>query len=275
MNLDDRRRFYAEEIEAIAHLDAPRLVAAYAKVPREAFLGPGPWQIVKGDLGYRSTPDADPSHLYHDVVVAIDPSRTLNNGQPSALARWIHALELGPGDRVMHVGTGLGYYTAIMAEVVGPTGRVTGVEIDPDLASRARANLASYSQVAIEVGDASAPTGMFDAIFVNAGCTFARPEWLAALADAGRIVLPLTVHFPQWPAGGVGVMLHAQRNGDGWSARVFSQVGIYDCTNARDPAHEPEIRKLLGGATKISALEVAAHERRENCVIHLDGFCLR
>jgi protein-L-isoaspartate(D-aspartate) O-methyltransferase len=55
-----------------------------------------PWDVVVfGDGGaraYRRTPDADPAHLCHNVVVAIDPARNLNNGQPSALATWIAAL---------------------------------------------------------------------------------------------------------------------------------------------------------------------------------------
>ena len=274
MNLVDRRRFFAEEIEAVAHLESTALVDAFAQVPREAFLGAGPWQIVRmPDLGYRTTPDADPRHLYHDVVVAIDPSRTLNNGQPTALAKWISALGLLPSARVMHVGTGTGYYTAIIAEVVGVKGHVVGVEVDPDLATRARTNLARYSQVVVETGDATAPTGPFDAIFVNAGCTYARPEWLAALAPAGRIVLPLTVHMPQWTVGGVGAMVCIER--ESWAVRVVSQVGIFDCANARDPAHEPALRKLLGPGTKPTRLEIGPHVPSDACMIHVDGFCLR
>ena len=96
LSLDDRRRYFAEEIEAVAQLDAPPVIDAFARVPREHFLSPGPWQIPRLMIGpsYRATPDADPRHLYHDVAVAIDPSRQLHNGQPSALARWIAALEL-------------------------------------------------------------------------------------------------------------------------------------------------------------------------------------
>jgi protein-L-isoaspartate(D-aspartate) O-methyltransferase len=50
--------------------------------------------------------------------------------------------DLRRGDRVIHVGCGVGYYTAIIAEVVGPSGQVIGLEIDADLAARARENLA-------------------------------------------------------------------------------------------------------------------------------------
>src|SRR5271154_2240257 len=125
MKLDDYRRFYAEEIQFAADLDSGPLVEAFARVPRETFLGPGPWQIaclplVPGGTKYRTIDD--PRHLYHNVLIALDPGRGLNNGQPGALARWIDALDLKTGDRVFHVGCGVGYYTAIMAEVVGPGG---------------------------------------------------------------------------------------------------------------------------------------------------------
>src|SRR5205085_9712302 len=156
MNLDEIRQYYAEEIRAVANIQTEALVSAFALVTRENFLGPGPWKIAnpdswqmmtlgstkKGGGSYRTTEDDDPKHLYHNILIAIDADRMLNNGQPSGLALWIDALELKAGDRVLHIGCGVGYYTAIMAEVVGAGGHVTGVEIDPDLAERARRNLA-------------------------------------------------------------------------------------------------------------------------------------
>ena len=143
MTLDDCRLFYSDEIRIAARLDSAALVAAFASVPREKFMGPGPWQIASPDMASMAsmglTGEAylttdNPRDLYHNVLVALDPDRHLNNGQPSALARWIDALELRPGDRVYHLGCGVGYYTAIMAEVVGPGGRVAASEVDPGLA---------------------------------------------------------------------------------------------------------------------------------------------
>jgi hypothetical protein len=89
--LDEIRRSFAEEVRAVAHLESGPLVEAFAHVPRERFLGDGPWQIVRAldrKQPYRTTEDADVRHIYHDVGVALDPSRGLNNGQPSALALW-------------------------------------------------------------------------------------------------------------------------------------------------------------------------------------------
>lgn len=281
MRLEDARRAFAEEIGAVAHLESPALVEAFARVPREAFLGPGPWQIVRSfdrERPYRTTIDADPRHIHHDVLVGIDPARHLNNGQPSALARWIQAADILPGDRILHIGCGTGYYTAIMAELAAPAGRVVAWEVDADLAARARAALAPWAAIDVQTGDASAPGGPFDVIFVNAGATHARPEWLAALAAGGRLLLPLTIHPPQAEVvHGIGIMLRIERREGRWPAAIVSDIGIYDCANARDPANEAALMALAGSgaARRIRAVAIDPHDRGDACLAHMDGFCLQ
>ena len=73
-----------------------------------------------------------------DMIVGIAPERRLNNGQPSGHAVWIASAVPNLGDHVVHIGAGTGYYSAILAHVVGGSGRVTAVEIDPQLAPQAR-----------------------------------------------------------------------------------------------------------------------------------------
>lgn len=147
MTIDDCREFYAREIKFAASLTTPGLAEAFAKVPREKFLGPGPWQIGSaegravsaagfGQLSYVTV--EDPRDVYHNVVISLDRAKDINNGQPGSLGRWIDALALKPGERVYHLGCGVGYYTAIMAEVVGTRGRVIGLDQQPDLAARAK-----------------------------------------------------------------------------------------------------------------------------------------
>jgi protein-L-isoaspartate(D-aspartate) O-methyltransferase len=279
MTIEEARRWYAEELRAVAHLTSDRVVEAFARVPREAFLGAGPWQIARSfeqAPNYRVTRDADPRHIYHNVLIAIDPARQLHNGLPSALAQWIEAVDVRAGDRVLHIGTGLGYYTAILAELAGPAGSVVGYEVDAALAARSEAALRPWPGVRIEAGDASAPAGPFDAIFVNAGCTHPRAEWLAALAPGGRLVIPLTSRVPGLPHS-IGSMLRAERRDPRWPASIVSQVGMYDCTNARDPALEGELRKLVGftAAVKPTVVLVEPHERGAACLVHLPGFCLQ
>src|SRR5512143_3296716 len=90
IEMEQIRRYYAEEIAAYCSLRSEALVDALASVPRERFLNPGPWLIrgITGDLGgqARQTASADPRHVYHNVAIAIDPARMLFNGQPGTLA---------------------------------------------------------------------------------------------------------------------------------------------------------------------------------------------
>jgi protein-L-isoaspartate(D-aspartate) O-methyltransferase len=270
--MSERRRFYAEEVAAVAGIDSPRMVEAFASVPREAFLGPGPWEIVLfGDGGarsYRRTPDADPAHVLHNVVVAIDPARNLNNGQPGALATWIASLEVQPGDSVLHVGAGVGYYTAILAEMAA---RVTAIEIDPALAEKARANLAAWRNVEVFAGDGRDTHGKHDAILVNAGATHPLPEWLDALKPGGRLLVPLTVPMPG-QVHGTGLQLLVC----GDTARFTTPLQIFDCAGARDPSLEPVLKAVLlaGKWRQVRKLRRDAHEPGPACVLHTAACCL-
>jgi protein-L-isoaspartate(D-aspartate) O-methyltransferase len=112
------------------------------------------------------------------------PKRNLNNGQPSLHAALIAAAAPQPGEHIVHVGAGVGYYTAIIAGLVGATGRVTAIEFDPGLAARATANFAQTPHVRAVHGDGT--RGMFepaDVIYVNAGAT--RPADMAGSAEGG------------------------------------------------------------------------------------------
>ena len=84
---------------------------AFATIPRERFLREGPWRIRSEIVhDYWSTEDADPIHLYHDVLVAIDESRRLDTGLPSLWAHLYDILDIKENERVVQIGCGLGYY---------------------------------------------------------------------------------------------------------------------------------------------------------------------
>jgi protein-L-isoaspartate(D-aspartate) O-methyltransferase len=287
--VEDARRWYAEEIREIAELRTEGLVAGLARVPREAFLGPGPWLILRRgdplasrdddatasiDETYRTTPDADPRRVYHNVLIAIDPERFLNNGQPSANLQWIDALEPEPGDRVMHVGAGVGYYTAVLAEAVGPTGRVLAIEADDGLAARATANLATWPNVRVVAGDGSTyDPGEFDVGYVNCGATKLMPAWLDNIAPGGRLHVPLTCDMPQLE---YGFMLLVHRSGERWPARFTSGVAIYPCSGARDDESHAALAELIKkrGMTRTRSLRRDAHAADDTCLMHQRGYCL-
>ena len=220
-SVEDARGFLAEEIRVASNVGNPRVIAALAAVPRERFLPPGPW-LIRGmyDTGPRQTDDADPRHVYHDVAVAIDPARTLYNGQPSLIARWLESVEIGEGHHVLHIGCGTGYFTALMADIVGPQGRVSAVDVDPDLAARAAANLRPWPWASAVAGDgrSNLPDDV-DIVIVHAGASHLLEEWLDAVRDGGRLLVPLTGTIPAMGPIGKGTVILARRTGTEWSAR--------------------------------------------------------
>ena len=185
------RRDYAARIMRIAGVSDPRVEAAYAAVPREDFSGPPPWR-VSGGLFNLGEGERDVVRLYDDVLVAIDAKRGINNGQPSLHAQCLAALAIREGETALHIGAGAGYYTAILAHLVGPTGRVVAYEIEADIAARARENLAGFPQVELRAASGVAERlPEADAVYVNAAASHPVRAWLDALKPGGRLVFPL------------------------------------------------------------------------------------
>jgi len=278
-SLEQQRRFFAEEIEAIANLTNAAVVDALAHVPREHFLRQGPWTIKsESDLMAppRETPDADPRRVYHNVAIALDNGRQLFNGAPGLVAMVVDKLALKPGDRAVHIGCGTGYYTALMAHCVGPSGRVLAIEVDEALAAEARANLASMPWVEVRCGDGRDAGGAADAIFVNAGVTHPLPQWLHALAPGGRLALPFTVGMT--PTIGKGMMMLLTRdeeNRESIRARTIGFVAIYSAVGLRDDSLNPAIGKAMGQPMAVvKRARLDSHDAGPACWLHTPGFCL-
>lgn len=279
MTLADTRRFLAEELRVTCNLQSPKIVEALATTPRERFLPPGPW-LIRGlyDTESRPTDDADPRQVYHDVVVALDPSRNLYNGQPSLIARWLETLQIREGERVLHIGCGTGYYTAILAQLAGPTGHVFAVDVDADLAARARANLEEWPWVEVSAGDGrTALPSDIDVVLVHAGATHVLDQWLDALRDGGRLHVPLTGVMPGMPASiSKGIILSARRAGDTWSASLGSMVAIYSLVGLRTDASNAKLGQALmtGKWTTVTRLRRDPHEPEPACFLHSETNCL-
>jgi len=277
---DDVRRRYAEEISAIVKGCSVPLLKAFANVPREGFLGSGPWRVlsrISGKMQPQVTEVMDPAELYHDVAVLLDPARNLTNGNPTTLAPWLDGLNLSPRVSVFHLGCGTGYYTAIMAEMVGPAGRVTAVEVDPILAARARTNLAGYRNVEVVEGDGgSIDVGPRDAILINAGVTHPRDNWLDNLHTGGILVLPLSVEIGT-PNVGKGLVLKVAKLQSGYTADFFpAPVMIQSCSGVRDPALAKRLgpRFASGSSGVVKSLRRDAHPPEADCWLHTSAFCL-
>ncbi|WP_338692935.1 methyltransferase domain-containing protein [Bradyrhizobium sp. 26S5] len=277
------RAAYAKQIMAAANVSDTRVAGAFAAIPREDFVGPGPWMMLRWwTRDYVPTPDADPVYLSTNDLVALLPDRRLNNGQPSLHAHLMHQAAPAAGDHVVHVGTGTGYYTALLTHLVGPTGRVTGIEYDPELAARARANLASCRNVEIIEGDGTLVAfDSADVIYVNAGCTRPAARWLDGLADGGRLILPLT--SDQGFKGGApeqvarsGAVFRIRRESAGYQASWISAVAIIPCDGGRDEASEKALAEAFagGGWQKVTRLHRDADIPDDRCWLRGDGWCL-
>ena len=249
-------------------MDHPRLEAVLARVPRENFLGPGPWPILSPTTGYRMTRSDDPAWLYKNVGVGMIPEKGLNNGSPAFLATLVGYSRLAQAESVVHIGAGLGYFTAVIAELAGAAGRVTAIEYEVALAERAAKNLADYSNVHVIQGDATLlPLDPADVIIVNAGVTSPPGPWLDALKPGGRLVLPLTADFTD--RAGVfttrGGLFLIERTSDGYAARWMREITIYACVGARNPIEEATLARAFeeGNARAKGPKEVSRLYRGE------------
>jgi protein-L-isoaspartate(D-aspartate) O-methyltransferase len=246
-----RRQAYAAEITRSAGVSDPRIEAAFAAVPREDFAGPPPWRIGSGGPFGLTSAD-DPARLYEDVLIAIDARRGINNGQPSLHAQAINALGLKEGETVVQIGAGAGYYTAILATLVGPKGRVIAYEIEPDIAERAAANLARYHQVEVRARSGVEDLPAADAIYVNAAASHPVRAWVDALKPGGRLVFPLQA------AGSSGAMALVTRpeRGDAWPARLFWDVVFIPCEGAQDAEMGRKLNEAFrrGGRERVRSL---------------------
>jgi protein-L-isoaspartate(D-aspartate) O-methyltransferase len=265
-----RRQAYAAEITRRARVRDPRIEAAFAAAPREEFAGPPPWRIGSGGI-FGQTMSDDPARLYDDVLVAIDAKRGINNGQPSLHAQSIDALGVKEGDTVVQIGAGAGYYTAILALLVGPEGRVIAYEIEPDIAGRARANLAPYPQVEVRARSGVDDLPEADAIYVNAAASHPLRAWLNALKVGGRLIFPLQAAN----SSGAMLMITRPERGDAWPTRFLTGVVFIACAGAQDRAVARRLDEAFrrGGSGQVRSLRFGAEPRRSDW-LRGDGWAL-
>jgi protein-L-isoaspartate(D-aspartate) O-methyltransferase len=166
-----RKRMVAEQLVPKG-VDDPRVLEAMSIVPRHLFVDP-----------------ALSSHAYKDSSLPIGEGQTIS--QPYMVAKMSQLLELKGDERVLEIGTGCGYQTAVLSRLCR---RVYSIERIESLHERARQNLrrARHANVMLKCGDGMlgweeyAP---FDAIIVTAG-GFASDVWMEQLRDGGVLLFP-------------------------------------------------------------------------------------
>jgi len=155
----------------------PRVLAAFARVPRHYFVPPEARAEAQADR-------------------PLDFGWGQTISQPLVVAAMAEALELKGIERVLEVGTGSGYALAVLAEMLPVNADVRGIEIIPELAERAQRTLAElgYSNVRVRQGDGALgwpEAAPFDAILVSAAPRRVPSALLEQLSPGGRLVLPV------------------------------------------------------------------------------------
>jgi protein-L-isoaspartate(D-aspartate) O-methyltransferase len=260
------RRDFAARMLRIAGIEDEAVENALSTVPREDFLGPGPWTILDQTVGAIELAGDDPGLLYDDVLVVLDQALGLNNGSPSLHALMLHHLGVRPGERVLHIGAGAGYYTAILAELVGARGSVVAIEYDQRLAAAAAANLRPWPHVTARQGDgADWPHDEVDRIYVNFAVADPAARWIDHLSDGGTLVFPLGI-----PPGrvrgqtrrhsGHGAVLACTRTGAGVAVRHLTPCAFICAEGSL--AGTPALREALDRAFLRGGVEFVRSYRR-------------
>lgn len=158
--------------------DDPRVRAAFAAVDRRGFLTTTQRRRARADR-----------------PISIGHGQT--NSQPTTVANMLELLEVQPGQRVLDLGSGSGWTTALLGHLVGPTGRVVGVELVPELAAWGAGNLRRHDLpwTSIETADPGVlgkpAAGPYDRILVSAGAAELPAALIEQLAPGGRMVIPV------------------------------------------------------------------------------------
>nr|WP_219632865.1 methyltransferase domain-containing protein [Haloechinothrix aidingensis] len=197
--------------------------SAFRTVPREQFIPDRIWAQESDDDPYMPIDrEREPEHWYRLVnsdrviVTQFDDGAThwpetgyrpsCSTSMPSLVVGMLAELAPQPGERILEIGTGTGYNAALLAELVGPAGQVTSVEIDPDLAELARVRLvqAGYSNVRVVVADGVAgvePEQPWDRVIVTAGVHVGRLpyEWVDHSRADGIVLTPMRTDLASGP----------------------------------------------------------------------------
>jgi protein-L-isoaspartate(D-aspartate) O-methyltransferase len=184
-------------------VDDDRVLAAMATVPREAFV-----------------PEPMVGHAYDDNALPIGSGQTIS--QPFIVAAMAEAAGVGPGDRVLEIGTGSGYGAAVLRELGAS---VVTVERLPELSDTARHALVrqGYDDVEVVTGDGTLgwPEGApYAAIVVTAAGPVVPDPLVEQLADGGRLVMPVGPH------GGPQRLVVIERHGDERIEQDFGGVAF-------------------------------------------------
>ncbi len=183
------REDLATRVVTVNRIGSGRVAAALRAVPRHLFL-----------------PGLPPEATYADDAIVTKRDQggqaISSSSQPAIMAIMLDQLDLAAGHRVLEIGAGTGYNAALISHIVGPSGQVTSIDIDPELVGTAREHLASAGFGEVTVASADGAVGYpqhapYDRIIATVGVSDLAGPWLEQAAPAARIVVPLDVRGAQ------------------------------------------------------------------------------
>lgn len=178
---EEKREDMVESLRRRGYLENPDIEEAFSSVPREKFV---PTRVKES--------------AYSDRPLSIGQNQTIS--APSMIAIMLEVLELEEGQKVLEIGTGSGYNAALLAELVGNSGKVYSVERLEALAETGRRNLeeAGYEEVEVIVGDGTKgyeEKAPWDRILVTACAPHISDPLIDQLAIGGRLAAPVGKHY--------------------------------------------------------------------------------
>jgi protein-L-isoaspartate(D-aspartate) O-methyltransferase len=207
------RERLATRVVAANRIGSERVAAALHAVPRHLFL-----------------PGERPEAAYRNDAIVTKRDETgqpiSSSSQPTIMAIMLDQLDLAPGQRVLEIGAGTGYNAALISHVVGPSGQVTSVDIDPELVAAAREHLdrAGFGEVRVACADGAEgypDRAPYDRIIATVGVSDLAPAWLAQVVPQARIVVPFDVRGTQ-----VSVAFERASASGPWTSRSLAPCGF-------------------------------------------------
>jgi protein-L-isoaspartate(D-aspartate) O-methyltransferase len=184
------RQALVGELQRLGRINTAPVEAAFRAIPRHLFI-----------------PDVSLEEAYADRAIATKKDEEQgawlsSASQPAMVAIMLEQLDLEPGHNVLEIGAGVGYNAALMAHIVGPTGQVTTIDIDPELAEKAGQNLAAlnFNQAQVICADGGyghLEAAPYDKVILTVRPPDIVPAWLEQLKPGGRLVLPLQIKRDQ------------------------------------------------------------------------------